>query len=668
MRINFINKVHYLLVFQFLFNSILAQEISNISVVGSAEFLPNEIISNENRDTNGEVCAGLSILSDLTGLSFDSNNGIVKVNQQQPGKSLLYLSPDEQVVTIHCEGFKPLQIILNDYGINLESGKVWKIEITGEKLSDLIPISILTQPPEADIYIDGEYKGTSINHLVSMGTHQVKISKDRYYSTDDTIEVTSDNAYFNYTLHKIIPFGIKINSVPSGARVFVDDIERDQPTPHEDFYFPGTHKISLSKPGFFTLDDNIMVTKAGEEFNFTLEKNAGTLLLKYLPEDANVFVNKRDYGITKSIDLSPGEYLVEIMKYGYEIVNDNVEIILNQETRRNYTLKAITGAFQFTIQPNNASCKLLLGDRTIMEWQGIQYIDDLLIGNYTLECSFPGYEYITEKITIIQDQTIIKRVTLQKQSQPIEYNPSDITNELILVRGGSFQIGDTFGDGDSDEKPPNKVILNDFNISKYEITNYQYAGFLNSTNPSNEKLKNWLDIENANCKIEKINSSYRPKNDFEIFPVVEVSWHGADAFCKWLGGRLPTEAEWEYAARGGIESNGYKYSGSDSIEDVAWYENNSGSTTQIVGTKNPNELEIYDMSGNAWEWCSDWYDENYYSISPTNNPKGPNSGTYRIIRGGSWFSHSTNCRVAVRNRYFPVSKGLNFGFRVTQGF
>ncbi|MBR3766219.1 MAG: SUMF1/EgtB/PvdO family nonheme iron enzyme, partial [Muribaculaceae bacterium] len=128
--------------------------------------------------------------------------------------------------------------------------------------------------------------------------------------------------------------------------------------------------------------------------------------------------------------------------------------------------------------------------------------------------------------------------------------------------------------------------------------------------------------------------------------------------------RLPTEAEWEYAARGGNKSKGYKYSGSNTIGDVAWYNSNSSAMTHQVGTKAPNELGLYDMSGNVWECCSDWHDENYYSSSPSNNPTGPTSGSYRVDRGGSWGNNARSCRVSYRDRSTPDYRDCYYGFRL----
>ena len=152
----------------------------------------------------------------------------------------------------------------------------------------------------------------------------------------------------------------------------------------------------------------------------------------------------------------------------------------------------------------------------------------------------------------------------------------------------------------------------------------------------------------------------------ENHPIVNVTWDDASAYAQWAGKRLPTEAEWEYAARGGRLSKGYTYSGGNDPGAVAWYDGNSGKQTQPVGEKSPNELGLYDMSGNVWEWCADLYDENYYRNSPKQDPTGPSSGQFRVLRGGSWNINDSYCRLTYRNWFFPSLRGNNIGFRCAQ--
>jgi len=209
--------------------------------------------------------------------------------------------------------------------------------------------------------------------------------------------------------------------------------------------------------------------------------------------------------------------------------------------------------------------------------------------------------------------------------------------ECVLVRSGTFIMGSPLNEGRDNETPQHQVTLtNDFWISKYPVTQKQYRDLMGS-NPS------VLIGDNK--------------------PVIDVTWDEADAFCKAVGGRLLTEAEWEFAARGGNNSNGYIYSGSNDLNEVGWYWDNSPSGTKPVGQKSPNELGIYDMSGNVWEWCSDWYGD--YPSGSVTDPTGPLNGSYRIARGGSWRISATNSRVAARgSNHLPFFGNPYLGLRV----
>ena len=254
----------------------------------------------------------------------------------------------------------------------------------------------------------------------------------------------------------------------------------------------------------------------------------------------------------------------------------------------------------------------------------------------------------------------------EEQFTTLSGGTTTFPGQTVLVNGGTFMMGSPSGTGYSNEHPQHSVTVSSFRISKYEITNQQYADFMNAINSNADGSVGgveYLDMDDGDIQISHNGSSFVVDAGKENYPVLEVSWYGAKAYCEHYGGRLPTEAEWEFAARGGNSSNGYTYSGSNNIDDVAWYYDNSGNTTHTVGTKSPNELGIYDMSGNVWEWCSDWYDRSYYGSSPSNDPQGPAMGASRVGRGGSWNFGASGCRVAYRADGFPTGSNNNLGFR-----
>ncbi len=221
----------------------------------------------------------------------------------------------------------------------------------------------------------------------------------------------------------------------------------------------------------------------------------------------------------------------------------------------------------------------------------------------------------------------------QPQQSQLTFTVKGVTFEMIPVEGGTFTMGATpeqGGDAYDREETAHRVTLNGYAIGKHEVTQALWQAVMGG-NPSYFKGDN--------------------------LPVECVSWNDCQEFINKLNSitgrnfRLPTEAEWEFAARGGKKSKGYKYSGSNNLDEVAWYNENSGDQTHPVGTKKPNELGIYDMSGNVWEWCADWYGD--YSSSPSTDPTGPTSGSIRVYRGGSWSHYAWLCRVSYRNWDFP---------------
>ena len=219
-----------------------------------------------------------------------------------------------------------------------------------------------------------------------------------------------------------------------------------------------------------------------------------------------------------------------------------------------------------------------------------------------------------------------------------------IKYNMVWVEGGTFRMGATSeqgSDAESDEKPVHSVTLSGYYIGKTEVTQALWKAVMDD-NPS---------IFNG-----------------DNLPVDCVSWDDCQVFVRKLNSltgqnfRLPTEAEWEFACRGGNNSLGYKYSGSDNIDNVAWYDGNSGDKTYPVATKSANELGIYDMSGNVWEWCCDWYGD--YTSGAQTNPKGPESGSGRVDRGGCWNYGARCCRSSIRNRGNPSNRINGLGLRL----
>ncbi len=273
---------------------------------------------------------------------------------------------------------------------------------------------------------------------------------------------------------------------------------------------------------------------------------------------------------------------------------------------------------------------------------------------------------------------------------------SDVPDYMVFVEGGTFTMGDVWGDGGSDETPTHEVTVSSFYMSKYEVTHTDYIEFLNSRGVSSNGYYNGnklIDMDDIyGCAVSHNDTSfYFNGNSYGVddieCPVIEVTWYGAAEYCNWLsesdglttaysissgsvscnwnadGYRLPTEAEWEYAARSGGRDD-RKWSGTNSESDLGDYcwDGPNSDEPHPVGTKQPNDLGIYDMSGNVYEWCWDWYDDKYYSDSPSGNPTGPASGRSRVLRGGS--GRVYHRRSAYRHNFDHTVGGIAFGFRI----
>ena len=267
--------------------------------------------------------------------------------------------------------------------------------------------------------------------------------------------------------------------------------------------------------------------------------------------------------------------------------------------------------------------------------------DNNLIG----DCNGDGKLSISDVTTLI-NWLLTGFTPEQNEDKVIAVN--GVTFTMKVVQGGTFTMGaseeQVLAGAEGIEYPAHQVTLSDYYIGETEVTQELWVAVM-GTNPSR-----WQDD---------------PK-----LPVEKVNWYDCQTFINQLNAltglqfRLPTEAEWEYAARGGDKAQGFVYSGNSNIDMVGWYSNNAGGRTHAVANKQANELGLYDMSGNVSEWVQDWYGENYYANSPATNPTGPESGTYRVDRGGNWIFNAGACRASSRYPMPPSAVYDNIGFRI----
>jgi len=260
-------------------------------------------------------------------------------------------------------------------------------------------------------------------------------------------------------------------------------------------------------------------------------------------------------------------------------------------------------------------------------------------------------------LTELYDWDFRAKVIADDSKQPDEIIWQKDGAKMRLIPAGEFEMGSN--DGSDDEMPVHTVYVDAFYMDVYEVTVGQYKQFIQETG---HKAPDWLSIYQC--------------SPTDNHPIIYVSWDDAQAYCQWAGKRLPTEAEWEKAARGGLMGKKYPWGNSnpdgsqcnfaDKNTSYSWSDQSANDEYQYtapVGSFPPNGYGLYDMAGNVWEWCSDWYDINYYSFSPREKPTGPTSGTSRVVRGGSWVSNGNGMRAEDRSDDRPNDLGNDNGFR-----
>ena len=418
-------------------------------------------------------------------------------------------------------------------------------------------------------------------------------------------------------------------------------------------------------------------------------QNAKPYFIESWTDSSSVVIEGKEYTI---------KYVIKKYDIGLHITYGNEEPDHSNPTyclwtvsipAQNFDAMLKIGAIKFyDIRDNDGSRRGQTADDLTVSW----YADPSIINTDEFElASFKNcILYYKARLLTDEDLAGISKSDLAEDQKISLFNPSgnntnsqinnsDTLNgiDMVFVKGGTFQMGSNDSEAWIDEQPIHSVTVRDFYISKYEVTVAEFEKFINETGYQTDAEKSgwsWIwtgsewNKENGVTWRCDVSGNIRPRSDYN-HPVIHVSWNDAVAYCEWLSQktgktyRLPTEAEWEYAARGGSKSRGYKYSGSNNIDAVAWYRDNSGDHTHPVGTKSPNELGIYDMSGNVWEWCSDWY-KGY----PGSSGVSDLTGSDRVLRGGSWISDASNCRVAYRNRNAPDYRHNSFGFRLVRAY
>ena len=582
--------------------TVLSQELSVKSMKLDVTDVTGSLAENLVQDNNGNYGGLVRVYLAASGATFEGS--ILRQTKHNASEYWLVMAKGYYRLKVVVPGFQPLDVNFRDYGITgIEQQRTYVLSIS-------VPQRAQTGPVD-----DGM----------------------RY---------------------------LKMKVEPKGSTVFVDGKQREVVDGELSVYLPmGRHAYSVSAPGYATQEGTVDLADNTPTQQVRLVSTRATLRVECPTAGAEVVVGGQRRGtVPWSGSLDAANYKVEVRLDGYRPQQQSVTLSEKESRTLTFTaLQQMVGLLNVNYRPLDAEVQL--DGRSIGTSPNI--FRNIPVGSHRVEIRKAGYQSSTQSVTINENkQTDLSgsltantaqsavgssasgssaNTGLSGQSRET-FTVNGVSFTMIRVDGGTFKMGATKAqdsDAENDESPVHEVTLSTYMMGETEVTQALWQAVMGS-NPS------------------RFNGDQNP--------VEQVSWNDCQKFLKKLNTltgktfRLPTEAEWEYAARGGSKSRKTKYSGGSDIGSVAWYTDNSGSKTHPVKGKAPNELGIYDMSGNVYEWCSDWYSE--YSSSSQTNPKGASSGSNRVRRGGSWYFNSRYCRSTNRDSNAPVNRNIYLGFRL----
>lgn len=650
-------------------------------------------------DPNGQTCALIKVETTQTGFGFDT--GVIQVvkTEQKIGEVWVYVQPRVKKITIMHQDYEPVRDYYFPTGA-LKEATVYllKLRTAGAPVQAASTqqhsgfLIINSEPQGAEVWLNNESTGevTPFRRKLAIGDEvPYRLSLPLYHDEAGMVTVDQPRKELQFALRPA--FGsVTVTSTPSGALVFLDEKQVGQTPLTLDRIASGSHSLRLQAPQYAVERRNVSVAD-GQTANVavTLAARFAEITVQ-APQGAVVTVDGDRKGSgTLSWRQSEGLCDIVVSMAGHRDARRQLEVVAGRAQTVQLTPQPIYGS---------ASVDSDLMDAEI--WiDGKQYgvtpnvVERLLVGSHTLVLKKSGYADLQQQFSVEEGkeaslsvklpagrsvqftsekpgmQIIVDgkklgttpltavvgighhSVSAMRGGDIIDVRDLDITSAgapltmafrdfnhtftvngvqftMVEVGGGTFTMGATSEQGSDawdEEKPAHEVTLSDYYIGQTEVTQALWEAVMGS-NPSDSKGDN--------------------------LPVERVSWDDCQVFIQKLNQltgkqfRLPTEAEWEYAARGGRKSRGYKYAGGNNIDSVAWCDGNSGNETHPVATKQANELGIYDMSGNVLEWCSDWCGD--YTSSSQSDPQGSSSGSFRVIRGGCYYNFARNCRVSYR--------------------
>lgn len=646
-----------------------AQE-SKFQVAEFYQDLQDLTAQEENRDDgDGSLYAVIKVTSDnedddLSQFTFDFNY-LKCIKEMRDGELWIFVQRNAKNVTIRREGYRPIKYSLTE---TIKAGKTYRMKLSvKERVKQQRILQFKVTPANENAIVKVKKEGSnedyqlwgtvdsqgSIDRLLVTGEYLYEILADSYKTVFGKVTLTNGSSNYVENVSLIPNFGyleIADEYGIVGAEVYINN-RKVGTVPYKSGRMEcrNDYQLMISMGELYKTYDSTIEIRQGETTKISprLQSNSAEITIK-VQDEAEIFINgtSKDKGSWTG-RLRVGLHNVECRLPNH--VSSQKQIEVRKDVSETHVIDKpapIEGSLYVKSNPSGA--KIIL-DGKPLDVTTPTMIEHVMIGSHKVNIMLDKYNREIVDINVNKDEIATVDVKLSDVKVERTFTVGGVMFKMKLVEAGTFQMGGTEYDW---EQPIHSVtITKNYYIGETEVTQALWKA-VTGNSPTTDGSA-WTTTYGLGDNYPAYYINYEDVQSF----ITKLNSMTGETF------RMPTEAEWEFAARGGNKSKGYTYSGSNTIGYVAWYTSNS-SKTNIVKTKAANELGIYDMSGNVWEWCSDWYSSSYYSSSPQNDPTGPTTGTGLVLRGGGWVNLASFCRCAYRSNNAPSNRSFNFGFRL----